>query len=154
MEALLFLIGGRLYTWIELLWRSRTHWTMFILGGLCFVIMGLLNEYKFTWQQSLIKQSVVSACIITALEFVTGCIVNLWLGWQVWDYSNLPFNLCGQICLYYFLLWIPLSLFGIILDDWIRYLLYVALHEIIPMQKRKKPHYILLRAGEPIRRDS
>jgi len=146
MEALLFLIGGRLYTWIELLWRSRTHWTMFILGGTCFVIMGLLNEYKFTWQQSLVKQSVVSACIIMVLEFVTGCIVNLWLGWQVWDYSNLPFNLCGQICLYYFLLWIPLSMAGIILDDWIRYLLYIALHEIIPMQKREKPHYILLRA--------
>lgn len=148
MEVILFMIGGRLYTWIELLWRGWTHWTMFILGGVCFVIMGLLNEYKFVWQQSLIAQSFISAAVITVFEFITGCIVNLWLGWQVWDYSGLPFNLLGQICLYYFLLWIPLSIAGIILDDWLRYLLYVVLHRAFPkMQKREKPHYTLLVCG-------
>lgn len=146
MELLLFVIGGRLYTWIELLWRDRTHWTMFILGGVCFVIMGLLNEYKFIWRQSLIVQSVISAIVITIFEFITGCIVNLWYGWQVWDYSNLPFNLFGQICLYFFLLWIPLSMVGIVLDDWLRYWFYVLFNGIFPkMQKREKPHYILLR---------
>lgn len=145
MEAVLFLIGGRLYTWIEILWRGRTHWTMFILGGLCFVIMGLLNEYTFPWHWCLFRQSLVSACIITTFEFLTGCVVNIWLKWQVWDYSGLPFNLLGQICLYYFLLWIPLSMAGIILDDWIRYLIYIALHKFIPqMQKRERPHYRLL----------
>ena len=46
MEGILGLIGGRLYTWIELLCRGYTHWTMFILGGGCFVVLGLLNEYK------------------------------------------------------------------------------------------------------------
>ena len=73
MELLLFLIGGRIYTWIELLWRGRTHWSMFILGGLCFVLMGLLNEYHFRWDDSLLKQSIVSACLITVLELGTGC---------------------------------------------------------------------------------
>ena len=145
MEAFLFFIGGKLYTLIEILWRGFTHWTMFILGGGCFVIMGLLNEYRFSWKDSLLKQSVISAVIITIFEFITGCIVNLWLGWAVWDYSNLPFNLLGQICLYYFLLWIPLSAVGIVLDDWIRYWLYLALHRFFPrMQKREKPHYRLI----------
>ena len=145
MEAFLFFIGGKLYTLIEILWRGFTHWTMFILGGGCFVIMGLLNEYRFSWKDSLLKQSVISAVIITIFEFITGCIVNLWLGWAVWDYSNLPFNLLGQICLYYFLLWIPLSAVGIVLDDWIRYGLYLALHRYFPrMQKREKPHYRLI----------
>lgn len=145
MEAFLFFIGGKLYTLIEILWRGFTHWTMFILGGGCFVIMGLLNEYRFSWKDSLLKQSVISAVIITIFEFITGCIVNLWLGWAVWDYSNLPFNLLGQICLYYFLLWIPLSAVGIVLDDWIRYGLYLALHRFFPrMQKREKPHYRLI----------
>ena len=145
MESVLFLIGGRLYTWIEILWRGFSHWTMFILGGACFVIMGLLNEYKFQWRDSLIMQSIVSAVIITIFEFITGCIVNIWLGWAVWDYSELPFNLLGQICLYYFLLWIPLSMVGIVLDDWIRYLAYIIFHKYFPrMEKRDKPHYKLI----------
>ena len=46
MELLLFLIGGLVYAWIEILWRGYTHWSMFVLGGICFIIMGLLNEYK------------------------------------------------------------------------------------------------------------
>lgn len=144
MEAVLYLIGGRLYTWIEILWRGYTHWTMFHLGGGCFVIQGLLNEHIFPWKLSLMMQSIISACVITVFEFITGCIVNLWLGWNVWDYSALPFNLLGQICLYYFLLWIPLSMVGIILDDWLRYLFYLLLHNYIPwMQKRERPHYTL-----------
>lgn len=144
MEGTLFVIGGRLYTWIEILWRGYTHWTMFLLGGGCFVVMGLLNEHIFPWKLSLMVQAIISAVTITVFEFVTGCIINLWLGWNVWDYSNLPFNLLGQICLYYFLLWIPLSIVGIILDDWLRYIFYLLLHKHIPrMQKREKPHYQL-----------
>ena len=147
MEAVLFLIGGKLYTCIEIWWRGFTHWSMFLLGGICFVIMGLLNEYKFKWNQSLILQSFISAVVITVLEFLSGCVVNLWLGWNVWNYSGLPYNLLGQICLQYFLLWIPLSMLGIILDDWIRYYLYLILHKVFPkMEKREKPNYILVRA--------
>ncbi|MCM1124513.1 MAG: hypothetical protein NC416_18210 [Eubacterium sp.] len=147
MEFVLFLIGGGLYTWIETLWRGYSHWTMFLLGGLCFVIMGLLNEYKIPWHWCLLRQSIVSAVIITVFEFVTGCIVNLRLGWNIWDYSGLPFNLYGQICLYYFLLWIPLSMFGIILDDWIRYWIYIFLKKWSPWQSvkiREHPHYHLI----------
>lgn len=147
MESILFLIGGRLYTWIEILWRGYTHWTMFLLGGICFVIMGLLNEHIFPWRLSLTMQSIISACVITFFEFITGCIVNLWLEWNVWDYSGLPFNLLGQICLYYFLLWIPLSVIGIVLDDWLRYFIFLLLHKYIRIQKRERPHYFLFTVG-------
>ena len=40
----LFAVGGALYVLIELLWRGWSHWTMFALGGLCFVYLGLINE--------------------------------------------------------------------------------------------------------------
>ena len=147
MEGILFFIGGFLYTGFELLWRGHTHWTMFLLGGLCFVIIGLVNEYRYTWDMPLSRQAIVSAVIITCFEFVAGCIINLWLGWDVWDYSELPFNLLGQICLYYFLLWIPLSVLGIVLDDWIRYIIYILFNGFFPgMEKREKPHYKLFRA--------
>lgn len=145
MEVFMFLIGGRLYTWLELLFRGRTHWSMFLLGGACFVIMGLLNEYVIPWHWCLLRQAVVSACIITVFEFLTGCIVNLWLGWNVWDYSGLSFNLLGQVCLQFSGLWVLLSILGIIFDDWIRYFVYLWFHEYFPaMQKRNRPHYNLI----------
>lgn len=148
MEMLLFLFGGRLYTWLELACRGRTHWTMFILGGLCFVVIGLLNEHLFPWDLALMQQAVIGAVIITVLEFLTGCIVNLWLGWDVWDYSGLPFNLLGQVCLYYFLLWVLLAVVCIVLDDWLRYWYYLAFRKWRPwMLKRERPHYTLFRSA-------
>lgn len=144
MGAILFLIGGGVYALMETFWRGYTHWTMFLLGGACFVIMGLLNEYKISWHWCLLRQSVVSACVITVFEFITGYIVNIRLGWQVWDYSDLPFNLYGQICLYYFLLWILLSAVGIVFDDWIRYIVYVNVKKWsswTEIKKRERPHY-------------
>lgn len=116
----LLTVGGFLYVLIELLWRGWSHWTMFALGGLCFVYLGLINEV-LRWDTPLWQQALIGASGITALEFVTGCVVNLWLGWGVWDYSGLPGNIMGQICPQYMVLWLPVSLVGIILDDWLRY---------------------------------
>ena len=93
---------------------------MFALGGLCFIGLGLINEV-LPWDMPLWQQVVIGAGIITVLEFLTGCVVNLWLGWGVWDYSNKPGNILGQICPQFFLLWLLVSLAGIVLDDWLRY---------------------------------
>lgn len=112
--------GGLLYIILELAWRGRSHWTMFLLGGICFINLGLINEV-LPWDMPLWQQILTGACIVTALEFLTGCIVNLWLGWGVWDYSGLQGNVLGQICPQYCLLWLLVSLAGIVLDDWLRY---------------------------------
>lgn len=118
--AILGITGGFIYSLIEVASRGYTHWSMFLLGGICFVFLGLLNEV-FSWNTPLLLQMLCGAVIITALEFITGCIVNLWLGWGVWDYSNEKFNLYGQICIKYSCYWFCLSLVGIILDDYLRY---------------------------------
>lgn len=112
--------GGLLYVLIETVWRGYSHWTMFALGGLCFLALGLINEV-LSWDTPLWKQVLIGACLITGLEFLMGCIVNLWLDWDVWDYSAMPGNVLGQICPQYFLLWLPVSLAGIVLDDWLRF---------------------------------
>lgn len=117
---ILFDTGGLLYVLLELLWRGWSHWSMFILGGICFIALGLINEV-FPWDMPLWKQMLAGACIVTALEFITGCIVNLWLGWDVWDYSKMPGNILGQVCPQFFVVWIFVSLGGIVLDDWLRY---------------------------------
>lgn len=116
----LLLAGGGLYVLLELVWRGRSHWTMFLLGGICFVALGLINEV-IPWDMPLWQQAVIGAAIVTVLEFIAGCIVNLWLGWNVWDYSGLPGNVLGQICPQFFVLWMPVAWLAIVLDDWLRY---------------------------------
>ena len=128
-------VGGVLYYLLEVLWRGYSHWTMALLGGLCFVLIGAINEV-IPWEMPLVLQGVIgSACIVTPLEFVTGCIVNLWLGWNVWDYSNIPFNVMGQICLPFSALWVVVSAAAVVLDDWLRYRWF----------GEDKPHYTLFR---------
>lgn len=126
----LFCVGGFVYVLIELLFRGYSHWTMFILGGICFLAIGNLNEY-IEWEMPLWKQILIGDLMVLVLEFITGCIVNLWLGWNVWDYSSLPLNLLGQVCPLFALLWMPVVLFGIILDDCLRWLWF----------SEEKPHY-------------
>lgn len=121
--AILWIIGGTIYGLIEILFRGYTHWTMVILGGICFICMGLINEL-LSWETPLTIQMLIGSIIVTTLEFITGCIVNIWLGWGVWDYSNLSFNLLGQICLPYSILWYFISFIGITLDDYLRYIYF------------------------------
>lgn len=127
---ILIAIGGFLYTGIEILYRGYTHWTMFIIGGLAFWLIGCINEY-IEWDVIVWKQMAIGMAIITSLEFITGFIVNIIFGWNVWDYSNVPFNVLGQICLPFCVIWYFLSLVGIILDDYIRYWLF----------REEPPHY-------------
>jgi len=93
----LFASGGLLYNLLELFYRGWTHWTMFFLGGLCFVALGAINEV-IPWDMPLWQQVIIGAGIITTMEFIIGCIVNLWLGWDVWDYSHEFADVLGQIC--------------------------------------------------------
>lgn len=116
-------IGGLIYVGLELIWRGYSHWSMFIVGGVCFIFLGLINEI-IPWNMPLYQQVLIGVLIITFLEFIAGFIVNIWLGWQVWDYSHLTGNIMGQICPLFCCLWVPVSLIGIVLDDWLRYWLF------------------------------
>lgn len=117
------LIGGVLYLMIELLWRGYTHWTMGVVGGVCFIFLGL-NGRLFSSGAPLIIQAVIGTICITLIELISGIILNIWLGLGIWDYSALPFNFLGQISVPYILLWLPLSFIAIILYNWLCYWLY------------------------------
>jgi len=116
----LLMVGGAIYTVLELLFRGRSHLSMFLVGGICFVSIGGLNNW-FPWEMPIIQQMALSAIIVTVVEFVSGIILNLWLGWGVWDYSNMPFNILGQICLPFTVFWFLLSSVAIVLDDYLRW---------------------------------
>lgn len=119
----LFLIGGFSYFYLEILYRGHSHFSMIICGGLAFIGCGFLNQF-FHFQISLLSQMLLSTLIITTLEYITGYIVNIRLQLHVWDYSSLPYNLNGQICLLYSLIWFGLSLLCIYFDDLIRWKLF------------------------------
>ena len=106
---LVYLTGAGLYGLLELCWRGWTHWTMLLCGGACFSLMYLIAPAALP----LWRKCVLSAAGISTVEFYTGCLVNLTLGWQVWDYSAMPLNLLGQICPSFLLLWLLLSLPGL-----------------------------------------
>lgn len=122
-HAVLALCGGCVYFLIEMAWRGHSHWTMAVLGGVCFVLIGDINEF-IPWNMPLVLQGAIGSGIVTILELVSGIILNLWLGLGIWDYSNMPFNFLGQICLPFSLLWVALSVVAVILDDWLRYWLF------------------------------
>lgn len=119
--VILFVLLGLTYFSIETLWRGYSHWTMFLLGGLCGLLVGYVNEL-FEWSTPLWKQILIGEAIVLPLEFLTGVIVNIWLGWNVWDYSDLPLNILGQSSLLFALLFAPIIFFAILIDDYYRWL--------------------------------
>lgn len=104
----LLLLGGMLYCWIEILFRGWTHWSMAVCGGICAVAIYRINERLPHWGTA--RRALLGTLVITLAEFTTGCIVNLWLRLDVWDYSSLPFHLWGQICPRFTVIWFLLCI--------------------------------------------
>jgi uncharacterized membrane protein len=78
---------------------------MGIAGGLC--LCGIYSVNAKTEKK--IPKLVTCALMITAIEFLFGLAFNKMLKLNVWDYSDRPFNIMGQICPLYTLLWFLLS---------------------------------------------
>ena len=131
--AFLGWFGGSCYVTFEVFWRGYSHWTMFLLGAILFVLIDLLNEIWPNWK--ILPQAIVSSFMVTIFEFITGYIVNIQLGWNIWDYSNIPFNILGQICPQFTFLWIALSILAIVIGDIIRWKFF----------NEEKPHYNLIK---------
>lgn len=127
---ILLIYGGVIYYFIELIYRGYSHYAMILVGGVCFLCIGLLNEL-YTYKMSLIKQMIISSVIVTAIELIAGVILNIWLKLDIWNYSNLKFNILGQISLQTSVIWFFLALPAIYLDDYLRYWMF----------KEEKPHY-------------
>lgn len=115
--------GGTLYYTFEMIFRGFSHWSMFLLGGVCFVFFAQQGIWT-GWDAPLWKQVVWCAVFVTAGEFITGIFVNKIMGWNVWDYTDQPFNLMGQICLPFAVIFSGLCAVGIILSAYLLHFLY------------------------------
>jgi hypothetical protein len=125
---LIFLIGFCMYPTLEIIWNTiftpfgyKTFvglFSMGILGGVLLVILGNINEIKIIRENlSPWLQALLGGIIITVMEFIFGVVLNIGFNLNVWNYSNLPFNILGQVCLFYTLFWTILSPFAFWLDD-------------------------------------
>ena len=135
LEEHLFLwtFGGTLYYSFEMIFRGFSHISMFILGGICmnfFAIQGRASR----WKDPMWLQVLRCTVFVTASEFITGIVVNKWLKLEVWDYSDQPFQLFGQICLPFATIFSGLCAAGIILSGYL-------LHWIF---KEEKPEFHVL----------
>jgi uncharacterized membrane protein len=110
-KSALFAIGGLGYVGLELLWRGRSHGSMFFAGGSCFLLLGRLD--RLMRNQPVCLRGIAGAGVITAVELAAGLLANR--EYQVWDYRALPLNLFGHICLPFTLAWVPVSLAGMYL---------------------------------------
>lgn len=117
--AIIFIVGGLIYMGLEMLWRGYTHWTMGIVAGIATVLIGLINEI-LPKDTPLLVQAPIASLIITELEYISGEILNVYLGLNIWDYSDMPFNVDGQVCLPASILWMFVGLIAVVIDDYIR----------------------------------
>ena len=111
--------GALIYMGLEMLWRGYTHWTMGLVAGIATILIGLINEF-FPKDTPLMVQAPIASLIITELEYISGEILNVQLGLNIWDYSQMPLNVDGQVCLPASLLWMAIGLIAVVLDDFIR----------------------------------
>lgn len=123
---LLWSWGGTVYFLLEVAFKTitgepeRISWTMLLVAALLTAAVERCG-YQLPWDVPLWLQALACAALVTAVEFAAGCVLNLWLGLGVWDYSQLPGNLLGQICPQFFGIWWVLCLVFIPVFDWMWY---------------------------------
>lgn len=79
---------------------------MFFAGA---VVLSTFYYINSNFSMPLWQKALIGMVIITVLEFVIGVVFNLLLKENVWNYSNMPLNILGQICVPFSAIWFVLS---------------------------------------------
>ena len=100
----LFVFCGLSYVGLEILFRHRSDYTMFILAGLCGTLfLSVLNNF-YTYDTDFIFQVIMCGSMCTIAEWICGKLVNA--DYHIWDYRDLPFSSPdGQVNLFFALAW-------------------------------------------------
>ena len=102
----MFCAGGAGYGALEIGYRGRTHWSMILCGGVCFLILCAIARFDLP----VLVKCIIGGLAVTGVEFLTGLIVNIGLGLDVWSYDGIPLNILGQVCPRFTVLWCILCL--------------------------------------------
>lgn len=138
LSVLLWTWAGAVYFFLEVAWKTlwgepeSISWTMFLMAILLAVPLERFGA-ELPWEMPLALQALICGTAITGAELAAGMVLNVWLNMDVWDYSNMPGNLRGQICPQFWALWCVLSIGAIVILDWVRYV----------VEGGERPHYRL-----------
>lgn len=124
-----FAVGALAYGLIEIAARGYTHISMGLVGGICMLVIDILGSFRrkgFPLAAALM----LTTFFITASELISGVILNLNMHLNIWDYSDMPFNYRGQICLPFVFLWFLLSILGTVVDELLHRKLFRADHRL------------------------
>lgn len=132
-QLILFITGFCLYITIEVCYRGYSYPLMGVCGGIILLILDRIND-KISWDMDILLQGCIGSLVTTLFEFVIGSICLILDFNLMWDYSNLPLNFAGIICVPFSLVWIGISIIGIFIADAINYYVF----DILPV-----PYYKL-----------
>ena len=107
--SLSFLMGGAIYALVEVVYKRKTHISMFIAGGIALCLINYICTNHLSKKNLFIK-CLTGSAIISTIELITGIIVNDIMSLNVWDYSHLPMNIKGQICPLFSFLWFLITI--------------------------------------------
>lgn len=132
-NTVLFIVGFCLYITIEVLFRGYSYPLMGVCAGLAVIIIDKINDH-ISWDIDISVQCLLGMLIVTIMELVIGLIaLDTGLLPIMWDYSNLPLNFRGIICIPFMIVWFFLSFIAILVADSINY--YVFDEEPTPYYK-------------------
>ncbi len=132
-SAVLFITGFCLYITIEVLYRGYSYPLMGLCGGLAFILIDKIND-RISWDIDILIQGLIGSAIITLFELIIGEISLRGYLPMMWDYSNMPLNYKGIICLPFSLIWIGVSIVAVFLADAINYYM-LGENEQVPYYK-------------------
>ena len=115
-EALLFLTAAACILHWKWPGGAGRDSSMALAGGLCLCLIDRVCCSRLK-DRDMLSRCTAGAGVITGVEFALGILLNRVLGLRIWDYSEVPLNLLGQVCLPYSLLWLGLSLPAIALCE-------------------------------------
>lgn len=125
----LFYVGFVTYITIEVLFRGYSFPLCGVMGAIDFILIDKINN-KISWNLDLLIQGIIGSLIVTLSELIVGLFDKYYLHLSMWDYSNLPFNFMGVICIEFSIAWIFISIIAIFLADSINY--YIFKEESVP----------------------
>ena len=131
-DIVVFILGGLIYCGIELIFRGRTHFTMFLLAGCCSLVMAGLNNI-FSFDMPFLIQVFISGFVCSVGEYIFGILFNK--NFTIWDYRNLPGTFANnQLNILFCILWLLLSVIGIPIMDYVEWKYF---------KEEPKPYYII-----------